>query len=123
MGFGGFIRRIREHLGLTQPQFAKAAGVSQQHTVSGWENEESVPPMETIERIVQLVDPHLTLDKCLRLPFEETEVEIKYRHILAIIAGISPAVLVEPPPRAKPGQVSPEANRGSGRKRDGPSGQ
>lgn len=101
---------------MTQPEFAKAVGVVNPSTVSDWERNVKPPDIPTIERMLKLVDPDLTLEKCLRLPFDPSEEETRYRRIFTIVTGMSPAALVEPP-RAKPVQVSPEANRGPGKKR------
>lgn len=51
---GRTIRGIREHLGLTQPEFAQELGFNRAQTVSDWENGKRVPSRDTLARIARL---------------------------------------------------------------------
>lgn len=91
MGFGEFVTRIRTAKGLNKKLFAKAMDVNPV-TVSNWERDKWEPDFEKLDRMVKLLDERLTLNQCLVLPSESPESERKYRAILEVIGGLSPAM-------------------------------
>lgn len=101
MGYGNFVTRIRKHLHLSQREFSERLKVAAS-TVSDWEREEMVPTVESLESMLGLIDPDLTLAECLVLPFEVQESDRKYRAILSIIGGLSPAPVIRREAKVKP---------------------
>jgi DNA-binding XRE family transcriptional regulator len=68
VGFGEFVRHIRaDRLKWKRGQFAEALDVAPE-TVTRWEKETIEPPVETLERICQLL--HFHFEDCLHLPDE-----------------------------------------------------
>lgn len=111
MGWGEFITRIREHLGLNQVEFARRME-THPVTVSNWERDVKEPDFATFEKMLKLIDEDLTMRQCLVLPHEAPEAERKYRAIAEIIVGIKP---LRPSPASavpKPKEARPAVNRG-----------
>ena len=55
-GLAGKLRLIREHLGMSQGQIAKALGVENRVSISGYERGEREPPLPTLLRYARLAN-------------------------------------------------------------------
>lgn len=55
MTTGEYIRKIRQEKGLSQKELGKKFGVSQQ-MIGQWENGNSIPKMETLQKIADALD-------------------------------------------------------------------
>lgn len=80
MNFGERLKQIRTEQGLTQPQFAQAAGIEQSY-LSKLENDKSVPSAEMFSSIVAAVgmDPAAFLE-----PVDKAVLATTLRHIPAV---------------------------------------
>ncbi len=100
VGFGAFIKMLREREGRTQEEFAERLGVHPQ-TVSRWENDHIVPHWDSFEKMVSWHG--CKMQDCLSLPGENSAQLDRLGNLLIDTVRRkleSPTPPPPPPPRA-----------------------